>query len=189
MIHRDVGRPLLEVTHWIAASAHDFVNQLVGNSNCLLRIIDKAALHFVPFGTVGCSIRRRQRANRKPFAALLAKFKNSFRLTNSTRLRNDAVILRTEAGAQPLATAHAHDKECEHCDNNEADYEDSYHDSMIHAASVIARPKSDAGGETGVCTKAQNAIASSDANRSDRNPSPVRRSPCGSIDTAAMHSL
>ena len=48
VIHRDIGRALLEVSHWIAARLHHLTDQPVALLHGLHRLIDESCLHIPP---------------------------------------------------------------------------------------------------------------------------------------------
>jgi hypothetical protein len=70
MIDRDVGSPLLEVVHLVAAVFHDGLDEHVRLSRSFLRIVHEPCLHALPLGDVALARSRRKRCDLERIATL-----------------------------------------------------------------------------------------------------------------------
>ena len=64
VVHRKIGRALLEIADRIAAGTHDGAKQFVGARNRLLRVVDEIRLYSAPRRRVTGAFPRRERMER-----------------------------------------------------------------------------------------------------------------------------
>src|SRR5437762_7485928 len=71
VIHRNISRPLLEISHWITTGLHQLLHQNVRVSSRLRRFVDEARLRFFPRVGKARLLLGRERANVQATHALL----------------------------------------------------------------------------------------------------------------------
>src|SRR5438093_7663694 len=105
MLDRDVGRPLLEVIHRIAARSHDALHQAVRFGDSTLRVVDEQTLRLLPLRDIAVARVGRQRPQIQRVMAPFAVTQLLFAFTTAPGPLHGAVVFGTEALPQRTRTA------------------------------------------------------------------------------------
>src|SRR6266542_881856 len=101
MVHRDVGRALLEILDRVAALAHDLVDQPVGAAGRLGRRVDEARLDHAPLLEVAVARAGLQRHDAQLLATRAAVVELMLGRLAAARVPDRSVVLRPELVAEP----------------------------------------------------------------------------------------
>src|SRR6266508_2297259 len=113
MVHRDVGRALLEILDRVAALAHDLVDQPVGAAGRLGRRVDEARLDHAPLLEVAVARAGLQRHDAQLLATRAAVVELMLGRLAAARVPDRSVVLRPELVAEPRGALPAEHQPCE----------------------------------------------------------------------------
>ena len=101
MIHRDISRALIEVSHRIATRLHDFFDQPVGFAKRFGRLVHEACLDVSPSFCETALFSLRERPNLQLPNAFLARSEFSLSFARITIFPDGVLVLGSELLPQP----------------------------------------------------------------------------------------
>src|SRR6266545_4339298 len=139
MVHRDVGRALLEILDRVAALAHDLVDQPVGAAGRLGRRVDEARLDHAPLLEVAVARAGLQRHDAQLLATRAAVVELMLGRLAAARVPDRSVVLRPELVAEPRGALPAEHQPCEreHHDDDDGDEQAGIHWPLLSVPCLV----------------------------------------------------